>query len=109
MKQIKQIKQTIQFCLFTATGAENLGDELITLTEVQHLQKIYPDCHITVFSHDIWRTRRFFLSQNISLEKVQIQEYFPNFLRKKPLKNIRLLWETLRLMRNSDHVYVGGG
>lgn len=95
--------------LFTATGAENLGDELITLTEVQHLQRIYPDSCITVFSHDTARTKRFLLSQNISLNKVTIQEYFPNFLRKKPLKNIRLFWETLRLMRDSDHIYIGGG
>lgn len=99
----------MKILLFTATGAENLGDELITLTEVQHLQKLYQDCHITVFSHDVWRTRRFLLSQNISLEKTEIQEYFPNYLRKKPLKNIRLLWETLRLLRNCEHVYIGGG
>lgn len=99
----------MKILLFTATGAENLGDELITLTEVQHLQKTFPNCHITVFSHDTWRTQRFFASQNVSLEKVQMQEYFPNFLRKKPLKNIRLFWETLRLMRDSDHIYIGGG
>lgn len=99
----------MKILLFTATGAENLGDELITLVEIQHLQKMYHNCHITVFSHDIWRTRRFLLSQNISLEKIEIQEYFPNYLRTKPLKNIRLLWETLRLLRNSSHIYVGGG
>ncbi len=96
-------------CLFTATGAENLGDELITLVEIQHLQKIYHNCHITVFSHDTWRTRRFLLSQNISVEKIEIQEYFPNYLRTKPLRNIRLLQETLRLMKNCDHIYIGGG
>lgn len=99
----------MKILLFTATGAENLGDELITLTEVQHLQRIYPDSCITVFSHDTARTKRFLLSQNISLNKVTIQEYFPNFLRKKPLRNIGLLWETLRLMRNSNHIYIGGG
>jgi len=99
----------MKILLFTATGAENLGDELITLVEIQHLQKMYHNCHITVFSHDIWRTRRFLLSQNISFEKIEIQEYFPNYLRTKPLKNIRLLWETLRLMKNCDHIYIGGG
>lgn len=78
----------MKILLFTATGAENLGDELITLTEIQYLQKLYQSCHITVFSHDILRTKRFLLSQNVSLEKIRIQEYFPNYLRKRPLRNI---------------------
>lgn len=99
----------MKILLFTATGAENLGDELITLTEIQYLQKLYQSCHITVFSHDILRTKRFLLSQNVSLEKIRIQEYFPNYLRKRPLRNIWLLWETIIAIKESQHVYIGGG
>jgi polysaccharide pyruvyl transferase WcaK-like protein len=82
----------MKILLFTATGAENLGDELITLCEIQHLQKVYPDAHITLFSHDILRTRRFLLSQNISQEHITLREYFPNASKKQ-----------------CHHIYVGGG
>lgn len=99
----------MKILLFTATGAENLGDELITLMEIQHLQRRHSDTYITLFSHDILRAKRFLISQNISLEKVQIQEYFPNYLRQKPFKNIKLFWKTLVAIKNTDHIYIGGG
>lgn len=98
-----------KICLFTATGAENLGDELITLCEIQSFLAASEDTHVTLFSHDIERTRRFLLSQKLSLEKITIKEYFPNALRKQPLTNIRLFWETVKVIKNTDHVYVGGG
>lgn len=93
--------------LFTATGAENLGDELITLCEIRYFQSM--DKEITLFSHDTERTRRFLLSQKISLADIAIKEYFPNALRKNPFKNIKFFWETAKIIRNGDHVYVGGG
>ena len=95
--------------LFTATGAENLGDELITLCEVRSFQSIFPAIHITIFSHDIERTRRFLLSQKISIENIVLKEYFPNNIRKHPLKNIYFLWHTIRSIQQADHVYIGGG
>ncbi len=64
--------------LFTATGAENLGDELITLCEIEKLSALKKDIKITLFSHSIDRTRRFLLSQKISLQNITILEYFPN-------------------------------
>jgi hypothetical protein len=93
--------------LFTATGAENLGDELITLCEIRYFQETSTE--ITLFSHNIERTRRFLLSQNISLTNINIQEYFPNALRKQPFRNIQLFWRTIKTIKNTDHVYVGGG
>jgi polysaccharide pyruvyl transferase WcaK-like protein len=93
--------------LFTATGAENLGDELITLCEIRYFQETSTE--ITLFSHNIERTRRFLLSQNISLTNINIQEYFPNALRKQPFRNIQLLWRTIKTIKNTEHVYVGGG
>lgn len=93
--------------LFTATGAENLGDELITLCEIRYFEKT--NTHITVFSHDVARTKRFLVSQNISLEHITIEEYFPNGLRKHPLKNIKLLCKTIKIIRDTDHIYVGWG
>lgn len=99
----------MKILLFTATGAENLGDELITLCEIRQLKSIYPSSSITIFSHDIMRTTRFLQSQNPTLENIAIQEYFPNYLRKKPFRNIKLLWETLKTIKSTDHVYIGGG
>ncbi len=99
----------MKILLFTATGAENLGDELIALCEVQYLQKIYPDIQITLFSHDVQRTRRFLLSQNLSETNLIIQEYFPNALRKKPLNNILLLWQTITAIKQCQQIYIGGG
>ena len=106
MKPIKPIKR---ICLFTATGAENLGDELITLCELEHFLEIPTLEKITLFSHSIDRTKRFLLSQNCPLEKIEIREYFPNNLRTNPLKNISLFWETLKAIKKSDHVFIGGG
>jgi len=93
--------------LFTATGAENLGDELITLCEIRYFQNTHED--IVLFSHDIGRTKRFLLSQKIPLTNIVLHEYFPNALRKQPLKNIKLFWETVRIIKKSGHVYIGGG
>lgn len=75
-------------CLFTASGAENLGDELITLCEIQRFLLMDKNTQITLFSHDINRTKRFLLSQNLPLEQVTIQEYFPNGFRTHPIRNI---------------------
>lgn len=99
----------MKIVLFTATGAENLGDELITLCEVQRFLSNNKDIQITLFSHDIQRTKRFFLSQKLSLEYVHIQEYFPNAFRSHPIRNIWLFLQTLKSIKNADHVYVGGG
>lgn len=97
-----------RICLFTATGAENLGDELITLCEVSELFKRGYE-HITVFSHDIARTRRFFLSQKYNPENIHFCEYFPNAIRTQPLRNIQLLWETIKIIRKSDAIFIWGG
>ncbi len=78
----------MKIVLFTATGAENLGDELITLCEIQRFLLVDNNTQITLFSHDINRTKRFLLSQKLSLEQVTIQEYFPNGFRTRPIRNI---------------------
>ena len=43
------------------------------------------------------------------MENIEIQEYFPNALRKKPIRNLSLLYQTIKRIRESDTVYVGGG
>ena len=99
------ITDNMKVVLFTATGAENLGDELIALCEVRYFQN--QGDTVTVFSHDIARTKRFFIAQKIPLETITLREYFPNALRKHPLKNIKLFFETISIIQYTDHVYVG--
>lgn len=99
----------MKIVLFTATGAENLGDELITLCEIQRFLLMDKNTQITLFSHDINRTKRFLLSQNLPLEQVTIQEYFPNGFRTHPIRNIWLFWQTLVSIKKANHVYIGGG
>lgn len=99
----------MKIVLFTATGAENLGDELITLCEIQRFLSEDKNTQIILFSHDINRTKRFLLSQKVSLEQVLFQEYFPNAFRTHPIRNMRLFWQTIVSIKNADHVYIGGG
>ncbi len=98
-----------KICLFTATGAENLGDELITLCEIREFLKYDANIHITLFSHDADRTRRFLLFQKLALENITIKEYFPSHIRKQPLKNLSLFWQTLKNIKKADHIFIGGG
>lgn len=98
----------MKIVLFTATGAENLWDELITLCEIREFSK-EKEVQITLFSHNIEKTKRFLISQKCPLENITILEYFPNALRKQPLKNIGLFWQTLRVLKEADHIYIWGG
>ncbi len=95
--------------LMTATGAENLGDELITLCEIQSFRDKNSDVNITLFSHDPSRTLRFFRSQNLSEKNLTILSYFPTALRKHPLKNIIYFSKTIQSFWNAKHIYIGGG
>lgn len=90
----------------TATGAENLGDELITLCEIQRFQREKPDIAITLFSHDPSRTWRFLRTQNIQKNTLEILPYFPTHIRKHPLKNIVYFFKTLSVLYRSSHVYI---
>ncbi len=107
MKHTKRIKR---ICLFTATGCENLGDELITLCEIDQFRRDYgEEIKITIFSHSPSRTKRFLLSQKCSLEHIKLVEYFPNALMKRPIHNFFLFWKTLGIIRDTNYVFIGGG
>jgi len=93
----------------TATGAENLGDELITLCEIWELREKNPEANIILFSHDPERSWRFLYSQNISEKKLTILPYFPTNINKYPLKNIVYFLQTLYTIYRSDHIYIGWG
>ncbi len=95
--------------LMTATGAENLWDELITLCEIEKFRKEDSAVKIILFSHDPSRTWRFFHSQNLSENNLTILPYFPSNIRKTPLKNISYFLKTLQAFWIANHIYIGGG
>lgn len=103
------MKDCKKICLFTATGAENLGDELITLCEIIHFRQLFPGVQIVLFSHSVHSTKRFLISQKCSLEHLLIEPYFPENIRSHPFKNIGLFFRTVRLIASVDRVYIGGG
>ncbi len=98
----------MKICIFTATGAENLGDELITVCQIRYFQKYIQGVQIIVFSHDITRTKRFLHSQELQ-ENIELQEYFPNKIRKNLWKNAVLFWRMVQTISRSDRVYVWWG
>lgn len=91
------------YSLFTATGAYNLGDELILLQEYTYLKSRHPDATFSVFTYD---TKSSLLPIDEAIEYVS---YFPNQARTKPLRNLWYLLRTFLVIRKSDAVIVGGG
>jgi len=95
--------------LMTASGAENLGDELITLCEMQNFRAGNSEINIILFSHRPERTLRFLRSQNFAEKNLIILPYFPMNIRHTPFENISYFFKTLRAIHRSQHIYVGGG
>lgn len=95
--------------LMTATGAENLWDELITLCEIENFRTIDAGVKIILFSHDPARTWRFLHTQNIATNNLTILPYFPTHIRRNPIKNIWYFLQTLQTLWISEHIYIGGG
>jgi polysaccharide pyruvyl transferase WcaK-like protein len=95
--------------LMTASGAENLGDELITLCEIQNFRAENAEVKIMMFSHDPERSLRFIRSQNIEEKNLTILPYFPTYIKKHPLANIYYFFQTLRTIYISNHVYIWWG
>lgn len=93
----------MHFSLFTATGAYNLGDELILLQEYTYLKNRYPGANFSVFTYD---ARSSLLPDDPA---IQYLSYFPNHLKKRPLRNIWYFSQTLLAIQRSDLVIIGGG
>lgn len=90
--------------LMTASGCYNLGDELITLAEVEYLFSRYPDIHIAVSTYD---SRSSLLPQD---EKISFLSYFPSYMsRDGILRNFGYFVTFLSTLWHSDIVIIGGG
>jgi len=89
--------------LLTATGAYNLGDELILLQEYEYLKDRYRDASFTVVTYDR-------ASSLLPIrEDIRYISYFPSSLRKKPFLNILFFCRNLFALATSDLIVIGGG
>lgn len=93
----------MHFSIFTATGAYNLGDELILLQEYEYLHNRYPEATFTIFTYD---RKGSLLPADSSIKYVC---YFPDHIRTRPIQNILAFFETLFAIYASDRVIIGGG
>lgn len=93
----------MHFSLFTATGAYNLGDELILLQEYEYLHNRYPEATFTIFTYD---RKGSLLPADPSIKYVC---YFPDHIRTRPIQNILAFFETLFAIYASDRIIIGGG
>lgn len=93
----------MHFSLFTATGAYNLGDELILLQEYSYLKNRYREATFSVFTYDAQSS---LLPEDPSIGYLS---YFPSNLKKRPFQNIWYLLQTVLAIRSSDFIIIGGG
>lgn len=91
------------YSLFTATGAYNLGDELILLQEYTYLKHRHPEATFSVFTYD---RESSLLPADSAIEYLP---YFPHHARKRPLQNIWYFMKTVLAIRKSDFIIIGGG
>ncbi len=93
----------MHYSLFTATGAYNLGDELILLQEYTYLKNRHPEATFSVFTYDSAST---LLPEDDAIEYLS---YFPNHIRTKPLQNMWYAFQMIWAIYRSDAVIIGGG
>lgn len=89
--------------IYTATGEFNLGDECILATEVSYLRKRFPEARIEIVTYDPLST--------LVPEDPQIStiSYFPNAIRRHPLRNIVAFFQNVVSILRADLIVVGGG
>jgi len=89
--------------IYTATGEFNLGDECIVTSEVDYLRKRFPDAYIEVVTYNSESTLL------PSDPNVGMISYFPNAIRKHPLRNVVAFFQNISSIFRADLVVVGGG
>ena len=89
--------------VLTANGQGNLGDELILLSEQALLERLCPNAEYTVFTYNRSASM---LRQS---EKIRFVPYFPNNIKRHPLKNVWYFLRNVFAIAVSDRLVVGGG
>lgn len=81
--------------IMTASGAYNLGDELILQEEVRFLQKHYVNVDITAFTYDP-------KSAILNDPSVHFVHYFPTNFWKNPFANIAYLIRNIWIIAKAE-------
>lgn len=89
--------------VYTATGEFNLGDECILASEVLYLRKRFPEALIEVVTYNPEST---LLPADPQVETLS---YFPNDIRKHPLRNVVAFFQNIVAIFRADLIVVGGG
>ncbi len=93
----------MKIVFLTATGAYNIGDELILSEEVRYIRSRYPEADITIFTYDARS------SLVTDMSRLSFVSYFPNHIRTKPLENIGYFFQNISTLLRADMVFIGGG
>jgi len=89
--------------IYTATGEFNLGDECILASEIAYLRKRFPEALLEVTTYNP-------LSTLLPIDPlIRTISYFPNHIRKHPLKNIQAFFQNIISIFHADAIIVGGG
>jgi len=99
--------KTGKIALMTATGQHNLGDELILVQEIRILQSEFPSVTICVFTHDVRSTRAFLEALEIDMSDIVFRTYFPNHIRRRPLRNLVHLIANIITIAGSKVLIIG--
>lgn len=92
----------MQISLLTATWHYNLGDELILLQEYNILKERFVGASFNIFTYEE-------KSSLLPKEKhIKYIPYFPKNIRKKPIENLKFLWENIKAIYKSNLVIIWG-
>lgn len=91
--------KTIYFLVLS--GAYNLGDECILRSEIDYFRARYPDAAIKVATYD----KASFIGNT---EGIEFVSYFPNNIRRFPIKNIWYFCKHIWATYASDLIVIGG-
>lgn len=84
------------------SGAYNLGDELILRSEIDFIGSVYPDAKFFIGTYN---EASFFGSK----KNCEFLSFFPNNIRKHPLRNLYYFFKNIVTIFCSDIIVVGGG
>lgn len=83
-----------------ATGCGNVGDECILESEYQYLRSRFPSAQFTIFTYS---------NDPVKRPNTRYTSYFPNSIRKYPIRNIVHFFSQIFFLARSDLVIIGGG
>jgi len=108
------------FLIYTASGAKNLGDECILASEILLLLAEDSGANFSIATYNAESTKSALNSIFSQVEKLPFDistifskityfPYFPNRLKKYPLKNLLYLGKNFVHTLYADEIIIGGG